>query len=71
MVVNEPSSEQQFRFVLPGRHWSAPQAALFLETLAAALAALREHNAYVVASGSPPPACRTISITVSANWRTA
>ena len=55
MVVNERSSGQQFRFILPGPDWSAPQAALFLATLAAALAAPKERIAYVVASGSLPP----------------
>jgi 6-phosphofructokinase 2 len=55
VVVNEQSSGQQFRFVLPGPHWSAQQAARALDALGTALASPQSRIRYVVASGSLPP----------------
>lgn len=55
VVVNEQSSRQQFRFVLPGPDWSAPQAARAMGALETALASPRGRIRYVVASGSLPP----------------
>ena len=54
VVVNEQSSRQQFRFVLPGPHWSARQATRALDALGTALASPEERIRYVVASGSLP-----------------
>jgi 6-phosphofructokinase 2 len=55
VVVNERSSGQQFRFVLPGPDWSAAQATGLLEALETALAAPGERISHVVARGSLPP----------------
>jgi 6-phosphofructokinase 2 len=55
VVVNERSSGQQFRFVLPGPDWNAGQAARALEAMETALTASRKRVGYVVASGSLPP----------------
>ena len=55
VVVNERSTGQQFRFVLPGPDWSASQAGAALHALETALAARQPRIGYVVASGSLPP----------------
>ena len=55
VVVNERSSGQQFRFVLPGPDWNAGQAERVLEAMEAELASRRERVGHVVASGSLPP----------------
>ena len=55
VVVNEQSSGQQFRFVLPGPEWSKGQAARALDALETALAVPQARIRYVVASGSLPP----------------
>ena len=55
VVVNERSTGQQFRFVLPGPDWSATEAGAALDALETALAARQPRIEYVVASGSLPP----------------
>ena len=55
VVVNERSTGQQFRFVLPGPDWSATEAGAALDALETTLAARQPRIEYVVASGSLPP----------------
>lgn len=51
LAVHETASGDQFRFVMPGPHWLAPQCAAALDAIAEAV----PHDGLVVLSGSQPP----------------
>jgi 6-phosphofructokinase 2 len=55
LVVNEQSSGEQFRFVLPGPDWSEPQTGHMLTALEKAISDAPGRIDYIVASGSLPP----------------